>query len=247
MDIPLSFNGREYRLSVDDAEQLADALGTRSERPRAGGVVYRHREDDSFATQAERLRAAATPPVSAIELQGHEAAAVVLVFADVGSAELERFYRDYAAENLWPHQPLSHVIAPTIEACFALKMGQWFFEDGLSSPIGGLDAETGEDLPPRTVDFAAHTAANAALAEAASMWARLRGSTFADEGVVAEETLAWLREERERAEDTAAAASDPVEEAEAGARAWALREAGLWLESCANRARRPWEAPRHEA
>lgn len=245
MEIPLSFNGREYRLSVAEAESLAEVLAARAERSAQAGIPFRHHDDDTFAALAERFREAVVPPVSAVELQGHEAAALVLAQIDVSSPELQRFYRDYAAENLWPHQPFSHVVAPTIQACFALKIGQWFFEDGLSSPIGGLDRETGEDLPPRAIDFAAHAAANAAFAEVASMWARLRGSTFADERVVADDMLAWLRGERERAET--AAARDPVEEAEAGARAWALREAGLWLESCANRARRPWEAPRHEA
>ena len=171
----------------------------------------------------------------------------MLVFADLGSAELARFYRDYAAENLWPHQPLFHVFESAIDSCFALKLGQWFFDEALHPPIGGLDAEIGEDLPPREADFAAHRAANVAFAEAASAWARLRGARFADQRAVAADTLAWLRGERERAIEAAGSATDAIAEAEAGARAWALHEAALWLESCANRSRRPWEAPRHEA
>jgi hypothetical protein len=247
MDVPFTFNGREYRLSVSETERLADELEARAHRSERAGIPFRRHDDDTFATLAARLREAATPPVSAIDLAGHEAAAVVLVFASLGSAELERFYRDYAAENLWPHQSFSHVLASTIEACFSLKIGQWFFEEGLNAPIGGLDDETGEDLPPREIDFAAHTAANVAFAETASMWARLRGSTFADQRVIADDTLVWLRGERERAESAAESASDPIEAAQAAARAGALREAALWLESCANRARRPWEAPGHEA
>lgn len=247
MEVLLVFNGREYRLTTSETNALADALEERAERPRRSGIPFRHHEDDTFSTLAARLREAAEPPVSAVELQGHEAAAVVIVFAGLGSSELQRFYGDYAAENLWPHQPLSHVLASTVEACFALKIGQWFFEEGLQFPIGGLDEETGEDLPPREIDFAAHRAANVAFAEAASMWARLRGSSLGDERVIADDTLAWLRGERERASSAADAATDPIEQAEAGSRAWALREAALWLESCANRSRRPWEAPRHEA
>jgi hypothetical protein len=196
---------------------------------------------------AERLRQAAELPVSAVELQGHEAAAVMLVFADVDSAELDRFWDDYAAENLWPHQPLSSMFAETIEACFALKIGQWFFEEGLHSPIGGIDEETGEDLPPAQLDFAAHAAANAAFAEAASLWARLRGSRLGDQRVAAEDALTWLRSERQRSKSAADSATDSADEAAARARAWAFREAALWLESCANRARRPWESPAHEA
>jgi hypothetical protein len=246
VDIPVSFNGREYRLTIHETNELAAALDERAQWPRQSGVPFRHHEDD-FASVAARLRDAAEPPVSAVELQAHEAAAVVIVFAGLASAELQRFYRDYAAENLWPHQPFSYVLAQTIEACFALRMGQWFFDEALRFPIGGLDEETGEDLPPRESDFAAHAAANVAFAETASMWARLRGSSLGDERVVADDTLAWLRSERERASSAAEAATDAIEQAEAGSRAWALREAGLWLESCANRARRPWEAPRHEA
>jgi len=242
MDVPVSFNGREYRLTTVEANELADALEERAERPRQSGP-FRHHEDDTFSSLATRLREAAELPVPAVELQGHEAAAVVMVFAALASAELEQFYRDYVAENLWPHQSFSHVIASTVEACFALKIGQWFFEEGLRFPIGGLDEATGEGLPPREIDFAAHTAANVAFAEAASIWSRLRGSSLGDERVIADDALTWLRGERERASSAADAATNPIEQAEAGSRAWALRDAALWLESCANRARRPWEAP----
>jgi hypothetical protein len=240
VDVPISFNGREYRLTTDEANELAAALEERAQ-------WIRHYEDDTFASLAARLRDAAKPLVSAVELQAHEAAAVVIAFAGLASAELQRFYRDYAAENLWPHQSFSYVLAPTVEACVGLKMGQWFFEEGLRFPIGGIDEETGEDLPPREVDYAAHTAANVAFAEVASMWARLRGSSLADERATVDDVLTWLRGERERASRAADATKDLIEQAEAGSRGWALHEAALWLESCANRARRPWEAPRHQA
>ena len=248
MDVPLTFNGREYRLSVEELDRLAESLEARAERRHPAGIGYGHVEDETFGALAARVRAAIEPPLSAIELQGHEAAAVVLALIDSSSPELDRFFRDYAAENPWTQKPFSSVIAPTLGVCFALKIGQWFFEEGLQTPIGGIDEETGEDLWPREPDFAAHAAANAAFAEVASTWARLRGSVLADERVIANDTLAWLRGERERALVASADdGSNPVDRAAATSRAWALWEAALWLESCANRARLPWDSPRHQA
>lgn len=236
MDVPLSFNGREYRLTVEEVDELAGALDAR------GGLG-----DDTFSELAGRLREATAPPVSAVELQGHEAAAVALTLLSGGPPELQRFYRDYAGESQWPHVRFSSVVEHRIEPCFALKLGTWFYEDALRPLTGGIDEETGDDLPPRERDFAAQAAMNAAFAETASTWARLSARPLSDQRQIADEVLAWLRTAWEQADAEAAAADDEIASAAAGARAWALRRAALWLESCANRVRRPWEAPRHEA
>jgi len=42
-------------------------------------------------------------------------------------------------------------------------------------------------------------------------------------------------------------AGDDEQAARWSARAWAMREAALWLQAAANRSRLPWEPPRHEA
>jgi len=116
----------------------------------------------------------------------------------------------------------------------------------LQVPIGGVDEDTNEDLPPRAEDFAAAEGTNFAFAEVASRWARLAGSGLADTHVTVDEILQWLRQEldvanalRER-EDTST-----IEQARAAGRAYALAEAALWVETCANRERLPWDPPRH--
>ncbi|MGH3040935.1 MAG: hypothetical protein ACRDNG_04200 [Gaiellaceae bacterium] len=242
----LTFAGREYRPFVDELVVLADQLERRGQ-PFPGARLYRGVDDLTFGPLADRIREAVEPPVSAVALEEHEAAAIVLASLDVDSDELARFRAHYLAEHEWTRRPLSQLLetSRSVQDCFARKIGQWFVDEGLEAPIGGIDEETGEDLAPRGVDFAALAAMNGAFADAASTWARLTGSTIADPRVVADEMLGWLRQERSDAEEVAA--GEGVEQAKAWARAWALREATLWLETCANRARLPWEPPRHEA
>jgi hypothetical protein len=226
---------------VSDLERRAEI--------RHSGVI-RRRADDTFGPLAARIREAAGPPETVVELASHEAAALLLstMTADAGSPELERFVTDYVAENEWTQRPFSNVFNATRRAgpLLALQIGRWFFEDGLETPIGGFD-ENGEDLPPRDVDFAALAGANSAFADVASAWARLNG-TLAEQSLRIDEMLRWLRREREEANATANAddVSD-VEQVHAGGRAWALREAALWLEAAANRSRAQWDPPRHEA
>lgn len=245
----LNFNGRSYEPERGELEALADDLERRAQP--AGGI-YRHVDDATFGPLATRIRDALEPPEIPIELEAHEAAALVLatVTADVPSTELDRFRQDYLAENEWTQRPMSSIfnLPKTISARLGFKIGQWFFEDGLQAPIGGLDDETGEDLPPGDDDFAMVAGANSALADVASMWSRTRGRMLADERVVADEVLRWLREEREAASATAQRDDVPVvDQARAAGRAWALREAALWLETAANSGRLPWEPPRHQA
>lgn len=245
----LTFAGREYRPSADELAALADELEGRAQ-PRPAGI-YRHADDDTLAPLAARIRATLVEPVSVLELNAPEGAAVILAMLGscVQSAELERFQADYLAENEWTSRPLSSLLNTTrsIGVLFALRIGQWFFEDGLTTPIGGIDQETGEDLWPREVDFAWLAGANAAFADAGSAWARINGRTLADPHVHVAATLKWLRAEREAAAAEAGEASDDEQTARASARAWAMREAALWLETAANRSRLPWEPPRHEA
>lgn len=245
----LTFAGREYRPSTEELAALADELDERAQ-PRPVGI-YRQREDASFGPLAARIRAAIVEPVSPVELNAQEGAALILglIGSRVQSAELDRFQADYLLENEWTSRSLSTLFdaSRSIGVRFALQIGRWFFEDGLTTPIGGIDEETGEDLWPRDVDFAWLAGANAAFADAASAWARFNGRTLADPHVHVEETLQWLRAERDGAAVNAAAGEDDESVARASGRAWALREAALWLEVAANRSRLPWEPPRHQA
>ncbi len=243
----LTFAGREYRPSEEELEALADQLEMRGQLG-AGIGLYRHLEDATFEPLAARIRDALEPPVSALELQTFEGAAVVLASIDVESSELDRFRADYLAEHEWTSRPLSDLVTRPrrITDCLSLQIGRWFFEDALRAPIGGIDEDTGEDLAPGGVDFAWLAAANETFAEISSRWARLTGSMLADQRVVADHMLEWMRGERAAAKASSESSADE-EGARANARAWALREAALWLEACANRARLPWEPPHHQA
>ncbi len=242
----LNFAGREYRPSAEELAALAGELEERAERPEG---IYRRVDDATFAPLAARIRDALDEHMDALELDANEGAALLLaiVGAPVRSGELDRFTSDYLAENEWTSRPLSRLLSKkrSIGVQFALEIGRWFFEDGLATPIGGIDAETGEDLWPRAADFAWLEGANTAFADAASMWARINGS-LADPHVHVGEMLLWLRSEQETAQ---AEVSDSVDEdaARSSARAWAMRKAALWLEVAANRSRLPWEPPQHEA
>jgi len=79
------------------------------------------------------------------------------------------------------------------------------------------------------------------------MWARINGRLLADPRVHVDEMLRWLRAEREAAAGGGGDAGDDEQAARWSARAWAMREAALWLQAAANRSRLPWEPPRHEA
>jgi hypothetical protein len=239
------FAGREYRPAREELERLAEDLERRAE---THGAIFRRRDDDTFGPLAARIRDAAGPPKSVVELESHEAAALLLSTMTAGaeSPELKRFANDYVSENEWTQRPFSNIFNSTkrVGPLLALQIGRWFFEDGLETPIGGLD-QNGEDLPPSDVDFAALAGANSGFADVASAWARFNG-TLTEQSLRVDEMLRWLRREREEA--TADADNvDEVERARAGARAWALREAALWLEAAANRSRAPWDPPRHEA
>lgn len=167
----------------------------------------------------------------------------------VQSDELDRFLGEYLAENEWTSRPLSSLLARSrgVGAALGLQIGRWFFENGLQTPIGGIDETTGEDLPPRAAHFAGLAGMNTAFADVATSWARIDGR-IADPHANIAEMLAWLRVEREDA--VAEAARDDLDDqdiARASGRAWALREASLWLEAAANRLRLPWTPPRHQA
>lgn len=241
----ITFAGREYRPSPDELKRLATAL---EERGQARAEIVRRPVDGTFGPLVERIRWAAGPPENVIELEFHEAAAVLLATADVGSSELDRFAADYIAGNGWTQRPLSAVLGGprAIGSLLATQIGQWFSEGGLEPPIGGFD-ENGDDLPPGAADFAALAGANAAFADVATAWARAN-SSLAEPSVRTDDALAWIRRERKLAEALRHDSTvDEEERARAAGRAWALREAGLWIESAAHRSRLPWEPPRHQA
>ncbi len=235
------------RTATNSSESLRTSSGAPRRRAAASSAAAMRtrlgRSPRVFATRS-------VPPEAVVELESHEAAALMLsaMTADAESPELERFVIDYIAENEWTRRPLSGIsnAARRVESLLALQIGRWFFDEGLQTPIGGLD-ENGEDLPPREIDFAALAGANAAFADVASAWARFDGM-LAELGLRVDEMLRWLRSEREQASAMADADDvDELERARAGGRVWALREAGLWLEAAANRSRAPWDPPRHEA
>jgi len=211
--------------------------------------MYRSSEDRTFGPLAERIRAALKEPVSPLDLNAQEGAAIVLarMVTRLSSAELDRFEADYLAENAWTSRSFTSLIdrKRSVGILFALQIGRWFFEDGLRTPVGGIDEETGDELWPGEVDFAWLDGANCGFADAATAWATINGRSLADSDVYVEDTLTWLRDERSAT--VAIEATEEVERARAAGRGWALREAALWLETAANRSRLPWEPPSHEA
>src|SRR2546427_2004348 len=107
--------------------RIAADLDRRAETPHGG--IFRRRADDTFGPLVARIREAAGPPETVIELASHEAAALLLstMTADANSPELERFVTDYVAENEWTRRPFSNVFNATQRAgpLLALQIGRW--------------------------------------------------------------------------------------------------------------------------
>jgi hypothetical protein len=72
----LSFARREYHPLTDELAALADELDERAQPLPVG--IYRQREDTSFGPLAARIRAAIVEPVSPVEVNAQEGAALIL-------------------------------------------------------------------------------------------------------------------------------------------------------------------------
>jgi hypothetical protein len=137
-----------------------------------------------------------------------------------------------------------------VRDCFAAKIGAWFRDDAMNPIVEGIDEEgdfTGPSAPGREWLYGA----GAAFADVVAEWAYLdAGGTHREDlprgarplgggerDHIIPEIRGWLDRELTEAEATRGS------NYRAAGRAWALKEARLWLDTCARLHRPAFEDP----